>query len=64
MEEFFEKEYKPALSQDEAIALCIKALKKSGDLVIKPDTLEIAVCTMKKKEFSILTQKEVEKYLK
>ena len=64
VEEFFEKEYKAGLSQDEAIALAIKALKKSGDLTIKPDTLEIAVATMKKKEFAILTQKEVEKYLK
>jgi len=64
VEEFFEKEYKPNLSQDEAIALAIKALKKSGDLTIKADTLEIAVATMKKKEFTILSQKEVEKYLK
>jgi proteasome alpha subunit len=64
VEEFFEKEYKANLTQDEAISLAIKALKKSGDLTIKPETLEIAVATMKKKEFSVLTQKEVEKYLK
>jgi proteasome alpha subunit len=64
VEEFFEKEYKSNLSQDDAISLCIKALKKSGDLQIKPDTLEIAVATMKRKEFSVLSQKEVEKYLK
>lgn len=64
VEEFFEKEYKQSMTEDEAIALGIRALKKSGDLTIKPDTLEIAVATMKKKEFSVLTQKEVEKYLK
>ena len=64
VEEFFEKEYKQNLSQDEAISLAIKALKKSGDLKISADTVEIAVATMKKKEFSVLTQKEVEKYLK
>jgi proteasome alpha subunit len=64
VEEFFEKEYKQNLSQDEAISLAIKALKKSGDLTIKPETLEIAVATMKKKEFTVLTQKEVEKYIK
>jgi hypothetical protein len=31
---------------------------------IKPETIEIAVATVKKKEFTVLTQKEVEKYLK
>lgn len=64
VEEFFEKEYKQNLSQDEAIFLAIKALKKSGDLKISADTVEIAVVTMKKKEFALLSQKEVEKYLK
>ena len=64
VEEFFEKEYKPNMSQDEAIALAIKALKKSGDVQIKPETVEIAVATVKKKEFTILSQKEVEKYIK
>jgi len=64
VEEFFEKEYKPTISQDEAIALAMKALKKSGDLKVTPDTVEIAVATMKKKEFTILSTKEVEKYIK
>jgi len=64
VEEFFEKEYKPNMTQDEAIALAVKALKKSGDLQIKPETLEIAVVTMGKKEFTVLSQKEVEKYIK
>jgi proteasome alpha subunit len=64
VEEFFEKEYKPTLTQEEAIALAMKALKKSGDLKVTPDTVEIAVATMKKKEFTILSSKEVEKYIK
>jgi proteasome alpha subunit len=64
VEEFFEKEYKPSLTQDEAIALAMKALKKSGDLKIAPDTVEIAVATLKKKEFVVLSPKEVEKYIK
>ncbi len=64
VEEFFEKEYKEAMTQDEAIGLAIKALKKAGDTKIRPDTLEIAVATMKKKTFSILSQKEVAKYIK
>lgn len=65
VEEFFEKEYKQSLKQDEAIALAIKALRKSSsDLKISADTVEIAVATMKNKEFSVLTPKEVERYLK
>jgi len=64
VEEFFEKEYKPGMGQEEAIALAMKALKKSGDLKVTPDTVEIAVATMKKKEFTILSPKEVEKYIK
>jgi proteasome alpha subunit len=64
VEEFFEKEYKQGLSQDEAIALAMKALKKSGDLKVTPDTVEIAVATMKKKEFTVLSPREVEKYIK
>lgn len=65
VEEFFEKEYRQNLSYDEAISLAVKALKKSGSEVqLKPETVEIAVATMKKKEFTFLAQKEVEKYLK
>lgn len=64
VEEFFEKEYKPGLGQEEAITLTMKALKKSGDLKVTPDTVEIAVATMKRKEFVILSPKEIEKYIK
>ena len=64
VEEFFEKEYKPGMNQEEAIALAMKALKKSADIKVTPDTVEIAVATMKTKEFVILSPKEVEKYIK
>jgi len=64
VEEFFEKEYKPGMTQEEAIALAMKALKKSADLKVTPDTVEIAVATMKSKEFTILSPKEIEKYIK
>jgi proteasome alpha subunit len=64
VDEYFEKEYKESMKVDDAISLAVKALKKSGDLQIKPDTIEIAVATMKKKEFSVLSPKEVESYLK
>ena len=65
VEEFFEKEYKQTLTQDEAIALAIKAIKKSSsDIKLSPETIEIAIATMKNKEFTILSLKEVEKHLK
>jgi len=64
VEEFFEKEYKPGMNQEEAIALAMKALKKSADLKVTPETVEIAVATMKTKEFVILSPKEIEKYIK
>jgi len=64
VEEFFEKEYKPGMNQEEAIALAMKALKKSADLKVTPETVEIAIATMKTKEFVVLTPKEIEKYIK
>ena len=64
VEEFFEKGYKPGMNQEEAIALAMKALKKSADLKVTPETVEIAVATMKTKEFVILSPKEIEKYIK
>lgn len=64
VDEYFEKEYKESMSIDDSISVAVKALKKSGDLQIRPDTVEIAVATMKKREFSILAPKEVESYLK
>ncbi|MBM3229073.1 archaeal proteasome endopeptidase complex subunit alpha [Candidatus Parvarchaeota archaeon] len=64
VEEFFEKEFKENISLEDAIAMSVKALKKSGDLTLKPDTVEIAVASTKKKEFQILSNKEVEKFLK
>lgn len=64
VEEYFEKEYKEKLSIEEGIHLAVKALKRTGNIVLKPENLEIAIATVKKKEFSILSPKEVEKYLK
>jgi len=64
VEEFFEKEYKESISTDDGISLALKALKKSGDVTLKGDNVEIAVATMKSKEFTILQPKEVEKFLK
>lgn len=64
VEEFFEKEYKESITVDEGITLAIKALKKTGDITLKPENLEISVASIKKKEFEQLQQKEIEKHLK
>ncbi|VVB57995.1 Proteasome subunit alpha [Candidatus Anstonella stagnisolia] len=64
VEEFFEKEYKEGISLEEGVALALKAIKKSGDAKLTSDNIEIAVASTKKKEFTVLSQKEVEKYLK
>ncbi len=64
VEEFFEKEYKETLGIDEGIALSLKALKKTGDVSIKAENLEITIATAKDKTFRLLTQKEIEKFTK
>ena len=64
VEEFFEKEYKESMSVDDGISLALRALKKTGDVTLRGDNIEIAVASVKKKEFEILQPKEVEKYLK
>ncbi|MFA5106048.1 MAG: archaeal proteasome endopeptidase complex subunit alpha [Candidatus Micrarchaeia archaeon] len=64
VEEFFEKEYKENITVEEGVALAMKALKKSGDLNLTSQTVEISVATVKKAEFHMLAPKEVEKYIK
>ncbi len=63
VEEFFEKEYKDSIGVDEGISLAISALKKTSE-GLSPDRVEISVATTKKREFTILSEKEIEKYLK
>jgi proteasome alpha subunit len=62
-EAFFEKEYKDNMKVDDAIALAIKALKKSEEVKLKPDTVDIAIATMASKAFKMLEPNEVAKYL-
>lgn len=64
VEEYFEKEYKESLTMDAGIELALRALKKSGDLTLNGNTVEIAVCSAKSKSFEVLSPKEVEKHLK
>lgn len=63
VEEFFEKEYKDNVSLDEGITLCLKALKKTGDIKIKPEMLDVSVASTKEKKFKSLNEEEVAKYI-
>ncbi|MEM2963056.1 MAG: archaeal proteasome endopeptidase complex subunit alpha [Candidatus Anstonellales archaeon] len=62
-EDFFEKEYKESINIEEGISLAISALKKTTE-ELSPSRVEVAFATVKKREFSILSEKELEKYLK
>jgi proteasome alpha subunit len=64
VDEHFEKEYKESMTTEEAIAMSLRALKKVSDVNLTPSNIEIAVCTVKKKEFTVLSPVEVAKYLK
>lgn len=62
-ESFFEKEYKDNMKVDDAIALAVKALKKSEEVKLKPETVDIAIATMASKSFKMLEPNDVAKYL-
>ena len=62
VEEFFEKEYKEGLNVEQAVELAIKALKKTGEITISPETVDISIATVKDKKFKILNQEESAKY--
>ncbi len=63
VEEFFEKEYDEKISLDEGISLCLKALKKTGDIKIKPEFLDVSVATVKEKKFRALANEEVARHV-
>ena len=62
-EQFFEKEYREGMSTAEGINLALRALKKSEDVKLKPDTVDIAVATVQNKKFEPLDQGEVAKHI-
>ncbi|MBI5159190.1 archaeal proteasome endopeptidase complex subunit alpha [Candidatus Micrarchaeota archaeon] len=63
VEEFFEKEYKDNLTLEEGVVMCFKALKKTGDLKLKPEMLDVSTATVKEKKFRLLGDEEVAKHL-
>ncbi|MFH1285726.1 MAG: archaeal proteasome endopeptidase complex subunit alpha [Candidatus Micrarchaeota archaeon] len=63
VEEFFEKEYKENLSVDEGILLALRALKKTSDVKMTADNLDIGVGLVKTKKFAPLSDEEVTRYI-
>jgi proteasome alpha subunit len=62
-ESFLEKEYKEGLKVDDVVALAIKTLRKSEDVKLKPETVDIAIATTANRTFKVLEPSEVAKYL-
>ncbi|VVB65903.1 Proteasome subunit alpha [Candidatus Gugararchaeum adminiculabundum] len=63
VEEFFEKEYKEGISLDDGISLALRALKKLPDITFKPENIELAYATKKTKQFRVLNDVEIKKYM-
>ncbi|MEM3031077.1 MAG: archaeal proteasome endopeptidase complex subunit alpha [Candidatus Micrarchaeia archaeon] len=63
VDEYFEKEYKEGLGIDEGIILALKALKKSGDVKLKPEAVDVSVVTMETRAFAALPLEEIAKYI-
>ncbi|MFH0835623.1 MAG: archaeal proteasome endopeptidase complex subunit alpha [Candidatus Micrarchaeota archaeon] len=62
-EEVFEKEYREDLTQDEAIKLCVKALKKVSDVKLDAAVLDLAFISFESKKMRFLPQDEIAKFL-
>lgn len=63
VEEFFEKEYKDGMNVEDGIKLALKALKKTGDIKLKANNVDIACATTESKKFIHLSEAEIAKYL-
>lgn len=64
VDEILEKNYDEGMSLDEAIELGISALKKTVEEKLQPQNLEVEYIEGKTKKFTILSEKEIAKYLK
>ena len=61
--EVLEKQYKDELTMEEAIALSIEALKAAVQREISIENLKIAIVPKDKKQFRVINDLEVQKYL-
>lgn len=57
------EEYRQEITQDEAIALSVQALKEAAENDLSADGMNIAVVTKEVKKFRTLSIKEMQKYL-
>jgi len=64
VEELFEKEYREGLDLDDALKLCVKALKKVSDAKLSPDVVDIAIVKKATKKVEFLSQDKVSLLLK
>lgn len=64
VDEILEKHYKESISLDEAIALGVKALKKTQPEKLLPQNVEISYIRSSDKKYICLEDKDVAKYLK
>ncbi len=59
VEEFFDKEYREGLSLQEGVRLALRALRKSSEEKILPQTVDIAIVYSQEKKVKLLSQAEV-----
>lgn len=63
VEDMFEKEYKDAMPMQEAIELCIKALRKVVDQKLSPKLVDVARIEAKTRKVELLSANELSKLL-
>ncbi len=59
VEEFFDKEYREGLSLQDGVRLALRALRKSSEEKILPQTVDIAIVYSEEKKVKLLSQAEV-----
>ena len=64
VEEFFEKEYKDGMGLDDALKLCMKALKKVSEGKLAPDLVDIALIRKTTKAVEFLPNDKIAGLLK
>lgn len=63
VDEMLEKEYKDAMTMDDAVALCIRALKKVSEAKLTASVVDVAKIDRRSKSVQVLSQEEIAKLL-
>lgn len=64
VETYFEKEYKPDMTFDEAVELSLNALKKVGDRALSKETVDISYINDKEKKVKKLEKDRLDRFIK